>query len=499
MTMHTTTLAPFTGQPLGRVPHCTAAGAARTFDEARRAQRLWARRPVRERAAVLRRVHELVLRLHEEALDLIQLESGKARKDAFEEVVDVALTAWYYGRHARALLRPRRRRGALPGFTHTVEHRHPRGVVGVIAPWNYPLTFALCDALPALVAGNAVVCKPDLQGTLTAVWARDLLRRAGLPPGLFRLVTGPGDEAGPLVVDHSDYVCFTGSPATGRTVAASAGRRLVGCTLELGGKNALIVLRDADVPRAADGAVRACFANAGQLCMSAERVLVHESLYPAFLETFTARTRSLRLGAALDYSTDMGSLVSPAHLRTVDAHVRDALDKGARLITGGRPRPDLGPCFYEPTILTGVTEDMTVDGREVFGPVASVRPVRDEDDAVRHANTGPYGLNASIWTRDAARGRRLARRVRAGTVNINEPYAAAYSSLDAPMGGMGESGLGRRHGREGILAYTEAQTIATQRLLPLQAPPRVPQHLYARAARRLLLAAARRPAWPTDR
>ncbi|GAA0467342.1 succinic semialdehyde dehydrogenase [Streptomyces sp. NPDC046215] len=488
---YTTTLAPFTGRPLGRVPHCGPDDVARAFDQARTAQPAWAQRSVRDRAKVFLRLHDLVLRHREEAMDLIQQETGKARRDAFEEVLDVALTARHYGRHAPALLKPRRRRGALPLFTRTVEYRRPLGVVGLIIPWNYPLTFAVCDAVPALLAGNAVVCRPDLLGAFTAVWARDLLQRAGLPSGVFRLVTGPGDQVGPMVVGRSDHVCFTGSPATGRTVAALAGSHLIGCTLELGGKNSFVVLDDARLTEAVEGAVRACFTSAGQLCMSAERVLVHHSLYEAFLQAFTVRTRALRLGTTFDHHYDVGSLVSRARLRAVDGHVRDAVAKGAHVHAGGRHRPDVGPYFYEPTVLTGVSADMALHTDEVFGPVTAVYPFRDDEDAVQQANAGRFGLNVSIWTRDTARAHSLGLRIRAGTVNINEPYAAAYSSVDAPMGGMGDSGIGRRHGRDGILAYTEAQTIATQRLVALRAPAFMPQATYEQAVSRVLLTVRR--------
>ncbi|MFG2212136.1 succinic semialdehyde dehydrogenase [Streptomyces sp. NPDC048638] len=481
-----TSIAPFTGAALGQVPHCDAGDVDRAFIAARTAQQRWSARDPRQRAAVFLRFHDLLLRHQDEVLDLIQLESGKARKHAFEEIIDAALTTRYYSLHGRALLRPRRRRGALPLLTTAVEHRRARGVVGVLTPWNYPLTFAVGDVLPALIAGNGVVCKPDVHGAFTAVWVQTMMRRAGLPEGLFQIVTGPGHQVGPLVVTRSDYVCFTGSTKTGRDVAQLAGAHLIGCTLELGGKNAFIVLDDADVDDAAAGAVRACYTSAGQLCMSTERVLVHTGRYDVFLHAFAEKTRALRLGTSLDYHADMGSLVSATHLEAVHNYVADAVNKGARLVTGGHHRPEVGPFFYEPTILTDVTPHMPLHGQEVFGPVAAVYPFHDEHDAIRQANTGPFGLNASIWTSRPRRGRNLGTHIRTGTVNINEPYAAAYASLDAPMGGMKDSGIGRRHGREGILNYTESQTIATQRFLPLDAPANMSSCSYARLASRLL-------------
>ncbi len=317
------------------------------------------------------------------------------------------------------------------------------------------------------MAGNAVVNKPDTQTALTALWARELLVEAGLPADLWQVVIGDGPVIGPAVVEHADYVSFTGSTRTGRDVAQRAAARLVGASLELGGKNAMLVLSDADLDAAAAGAVRACFSSAGQLCISIERLLVHRSVADAFLERFAARTRALRLGGGLAYGADMGSLVSVRQLETTTRHVEEAVKAGATVVAGGRARPDLGPFFFEPTILDGVTPEMAVCAEETFGPVVSVYCFDTEDEAVAAANSTPYGLNSSVWTRDLRRGRSVAARLRTGTVNVNEAYAAAYGSVGSPMGGMGDSGLGRRHGAEGILRFTEAQTIATQRLMPI--------------------------------
>jgi len=272
---------------------------------------------------------------------------------------------------------------------------------------------------------------------------------------------------GPEVVRHADYVSFTGSTRTGREVAQGAAARLVGVSLELGGKNAMLVLEDADVDKAAAGAVRACFSSAGQLCISVERLYVHEKIADAFLERFVARTRALRLGAFLGYGADMGSLVGRRQLDTVTRHVEEAVAKGARVLAGGVARPDAGPYFFEPTVLDGVQAPMAVCTEETFGPVVSVYRFSSEQEAIERANATPYGLNSSVWTKDARRGRAVAARLRTGTVNINEGYAPAYGSVQAPMGGMKDSGLGRRHGSEGILKYTEAQTIAHQRVLPM--------------------------------
>ncbi|MFF7792036.1 succinic semialdehyde dehydrogenase [Streptomyces sp. NPDC007991] len=458
---------PFTGEKLADLPESTPEDVARAFELARAAQAVWEQTPVRQRAAVLLRFHDLVLERQAEVLDLIQLETGKARLHAHEEVQAVAVAARHYGRRAPAYLRPKRHAGAMPTLTKVTELRHPRGVIGQIAPWNYPLELSVGDALPAFAAGNAVVMKPDTETCLTALWARDLLIEAGLPADVFQVVLGDGPVVGPEVVRHADYVSFTGSTRTGREVARGAAARLVGVSLELGGKNAMLVLEDADIEKAAAGAVRACFSSAGQLCISIERLYVHESVADAFLERFAARTKAIRLGTSLAYGADMGSLVGERQLQTVTRHVEEAVAKGAKVVAGGVARPDIGPYFFEPTILDGVAPDMSVCTEETFGPVVSVYRFTDEDEAIERANATAYGLNSSVWTKNARRGREVAARLRTGTVNINEGYAPAYGSVQSPMGGMKDSGLGRRHGAEGILKYTEAQTVAHQRVLPM--------------------------------
>jgi succinate-semialdehyde dehydrogenase / glutarate-semialdehyde dehydrogenase len=463
-----TTYAPFTGQPVATLPTSTPQDVATAIEAARRAQRSWSRVPWGLRQEILLRFHDLVLDRQDEILDLIQWESGKARRHAFEEVAHVAMTARYYARTSGRRLAPTRRIGVYPGFTRVDVNLVAKGVVGIISPWNYPFTMALSDGLAALLAGNAIVLKPDAQTPLSALFGVELLSEAGLPRDVWRVVHGEGSVVGPAIVDHADHVCFTGSTVTGRSVAARAAERLIGTSLELGGKNPMLVLRDADLDRAAEGAVRACFSSAGQLCVSTERLYVADQVYERFMDRFVRRTESMQLCATFDYSADMGSLISPRQLETVTAHVVDAVGHGADVVTGAQPRPDIGPLFYEPTVLTGVTPAMTCFAQETFGPVVSVYRFADEQDAVARANDGTYGLNASVYTQDASRGRRLARQIRCGTVNVNEAYAATFGSIAAPMGGMRDSGLGRRQGPEGLLRFTETQSVATQRLLPFR-------------------------------
>ncbi len=456
---------PLNGAPLAHVPQSTEDDVVEAFTRATRAQQAWARTSIAHRSAILLRLHDLVLDRQEEIVDLVVWESGKARKDAFDEVAHIALTARYYARTAEQHLATTRKRGVVPGLTRVELNRVPKGIVGIISPWNYPFTMALCDGLPALLAGNAVVAKPDAQTMLTALLGAQLLEEAGFPKELWQVVAGPGSRVGTSIIAKADYICFTGSTATGKRVAAGCAERLIGCSLELGGKNPMLVLRDADVERAAEGAVRASFSNAGQLCVSMERLFVADQVYDRFVERFVAHTEAMTLGATLEWGNDMGSLISADQLETVQAHVDDAVAKGARVLAGGKHRPDLGPFYFEPTILEGVTPDMTCFGNETFGPVIALYRFHDEADAIARANAGEYGLNGSVYSRDTKRAREVARQVRCGTVNVNEAFGATFASIDSPMGGMRESGMGRRQGSEGIHRYTESQSVAVQRLI----------------------------------
>ena len=456
---------PATGQPIGAVPTSTATDVAVAFDIARDAARAWSQTSFQERERLLMRLHDLILDRQDEIMDLICWESGKARIHAFDEPLHVALTARYYARTLHKHLGPKRRDGVVPFLTRIDEHRVAKGVVAIISPWNYPFTMAMVDGLAALAAGNTVVAKPDHHTPLSALLGAELLREAGFPPGAWQVLVGSGRELGTPMIERADYVCFTGSTATGKLVATQCAERLTGCSLELGGKNPILVLADADLDRAAEGAVRAAFSNGGQLCVSTERLYVAREIYDDFVAKFVSRTKAMRLGSSHGWGIDMGSLISADQLAIVQEHVRDAVAHGARILAGGKARPDLGPYFYEPTILEDVTPAMACHGDETFGPVISVYPFDSEDEAVELANSGDYGLNAAIYSRDVERARELATRIHCGTVNVNEAFGATFASIDAPMGGMRSSWMGRRQGAEGILRYTEVQSVATQYIL----------------------------------
>jgi len=473
-----TVQAPATDEPLGTVPECAPADVRAAVERGREAQSAWATRDLDDRIAVLRAVHDAVLDRRAELVAVLQAETGKSRSDAVEEVLDIANTARYYADRAGSFLSPTSRSGAVPLLTRAVEHRHPKGVAGLITPWNYPLTLGVSDALPALVAGNAVVLKPAESTPFTALSAARVLQHAGVPERCFQVVTGEGATLGEPLIEAVDALTFTGSTETGRVVGEQAGRHLTEATLELGGKNPALVLADADTEAAADGAVADCFANAGQLCIAIERIYVEQPAFEAFRDAFVARTRGLELGVGTDWEVDVGSLQSAAQLEKTRRHVADAANRGADVLTGGRYRPDLGPFVYEPTVLTGVPPDAAMTDEETFGPVVRIESVADADTAVSRANDSRYGLHAAVWSGDRTRGEAVAGRIQAGTVSVNDTYRTMWGSADAPMGGRGDSGIGRRHGRQGIEKYVDTQSVVVQRGMPFKHPA-VPDRVWA--------------------
>ncbi len=464
----TTVRAPFTGQVLGTVPICTEEDVRLAMGRARTAQAAWAQTSLGERRSIFLRYKDLVTQHRDDLLDLIQLETGKTRLNALDEVFDVIINCRHYAANAARYLRPRRRKGAVPLFTQTVEYLHPKGVVGFIAPWNYPLSMAVSDPIPALLAGNCAVLKPAEETPFTALYAASLLYEAGLPRDVFHIVTGKGRIIGPVLLTGIDFLGFTGGTSTGRKLAAQAGEKLIKCSMELGGKNPAIVLDDADFENTVKGVQQAAFASAGQLCIHAERLYLQEGIHDRFVKALVQRVSGMKLSTALEFDVDMGSLISQEQFDKVSRMVADALSKCATLLAGGKARPDLGPYFFEPTLLTNVTPEMEVFAEEVFGPVLCIYRFKDIEEVVAAANSSEYGLNASIWTRNIRLAQQLARRIQTGTVNINDGFSAAWGSVDAPMGGMKASGIGRRHGEEGMRKYTESQTVAVQSVIPFR-------------------------------
>ncbi len=470
--------APFTGETIGWVGTGSESDVDVAFEKARRAQRSWVHVPHAERKRIFLRFHDLIASRRELLADMVQLETGKNRTSAMDEVLDVMNNARYYAQRAEKILKPQRKRTPMFGVSSSRQYHQPLGVVGQISPWNYPLTLGISDAIPAFLAGNGVVAKPDSATPFTALLAFSLLFEAGLPRDLAQIVTGPGRVVGTAIAERCDYLMFTGSTKTGKILGETAGKRLIGYSAELGGKNPLLVAADANVDHSARDAIEACFSNSGQLCVSIERMYVARDVYEEFVSAFTNRVKAMTIGPGFDWNVHMGSLISQDQLRTVQRFVDDAVSKGATVVAGGKHRPDLGPYFYEPTVLTNVPEDADLRDAEVFGPVVYIDPVDDMVDAVARANDTAYGLNACIFAAPST-ARQIAPLIQSGTVGINDGYMAAWTAVDNPMGGMKESGMSSRHGESGLLKYTAAQNVTEQRLMSVRGPEGLGRKAYS--------------------
>ena len=434
----------------------------------RAAQPAWAALGFKRRATVMRRLRAHLAGDMDRLMGVLMHEGGRTREDVlFGEVFYTCDSLGFWARHGPRYLADQRVRARSPvACGRSIRVRYaPRGVVGVIAPWNFPLALGFGDAIPALMAGNAVVLKPSSVTPQSSLYVEQAWRAAGGPPDVFRVLAGAAG-AGAALVDCADMIMFTGSVDTGRRIAEQAARRLIPVSLELGGKDAMIVLRDADIARAAATAVQWAFWNSGQLCMSVERCYVEEPAYDAFLDEVLTRVRALRQGAAGPAgSAEVGGMITAEQSATVEAHIADAVAKGARVMAGGRRRDR----FIEPTVLVDVDHGMRVMTEETFGPVLPIMRVADADDAVAFANDSPFGLNASVFTRDRVAGERLAERIEAGNTCVNDAVVNAGIQA-APFGAMKESGIGTRNGPDGIRKYCTAQTIlVTRRALPTEA------------------------------
>lgn len=459
---------PVTGHVIDRVADSTPQDVAAAVAAARVAQPAWEAMGVERRLRLLRRWADLVYAERKVGAEVIRAESGKTESGAQEEilVIDAAVAYYYYT--APGLLRPHTRRSLFPLLQWARVYYKPYGVVGVISPWNFPFLLAFLDMIPALAAGNTVVIKPSEVTPFSARWGVELMYRAGIPHNVVQIVNGAG-ETGAALVDQVDYVMFTGSTGVGRKIAARAGERLVPCSMELGGKDPAIILKDADLEQAAKGLLLSALANAGQVCVSTERVYVEAAVYDKFLARLRYHIERFKVGPGDDLNTHMGSLTNARELLRIEAQVADALARGAQVLYGGRRRPDLGPLFYEPTILVNVDHTMLVMREETFGPLIPIMRVKDADEAVRLANDSEYGLSGLIYTRDLGRGEKLATRLASGDVAVNRPHWV-WGTLAAPMGGgKPASGVGRRGGPEGLLRFVRAQSVvmdSAEKVLP---------------------------------
>ncbi len=447
-----TSINPATGEVLREFECAGEAEVQAAVARAQGAQPAWAQLGLRRRIEILR---DFQRRLHEkksEIADAITREAGKPVAEALvTEVLVVLDAARFLIDNAWSLLRDepvphgnlatKLKRGCLV--------REPYGVIGIISPWNYPFSIPATETLAALVAGNAVVLKPSELTPLVALELAMLLYAAGVPEDVFPVMIGDGVAGAALLHSPIDKLVFTGSVATGKRIAALAAERLLPVVLELGGKDPMLVLDDADVDVASSAAVWGAFVNAGQACLSVERCYVHRSLYESFLAACAEKTKNLRIGHGEDRETDVGPMINERQLRLVEAQVEDAKARGARILAGGARFPEVGKNFYRPTVLADVTHDMLVMREETFGPILPIMPFDSDEEAVRLANDSEYGLAASVWTLDSKRGELLARRIHSGTVMVND-VISCFGISEAPHGGVKASGLGRTHGRFGL-------------------------------------------------
>src|SRR5918911_2700423 len=457
---------PATNEEIGRVPLRSAEEVAEAVQRARAAQKAWGQLSYSERAHAVMRARSLILDEIEEIALLISRETGKPVAEAVSmEITPTLDLMQYFARASARLLKPEKidiGQYGLMGRSSRIVYK-PLGVVGIISPWNFPWAIPLGEVVMALMAGNAVVLKPSELTPIVGLKIAEVFTRAGLPSGLMQVMTGDGSTGQALVEAGVDKIMFTGSVATGKRVAALAASRLVPVVLELGGKDPMIVMEDADLETAASAAVWGAFSNAGQACASVERLYVHKRLAPQFIQRVVAETRALRQGQGTREETDIGSMSSERQLETVEQHVEEAVERGAHVETGGQRARALSGPFYEPTVLTNVDHSMSVMRDETFGPVLPIMTFETEDEAVRLANDSIYGLTASVWTRDAARGRRIAERLEAGTVMVNE-VLYTHGVAQTPWGGMKQSGLGRTHGRLGLLELVAPQHVHVNRI-----------------------------------
>lgn len=488
---------PATGLMFAQTPVTPIREVALAVSRARAAQRDWAARPIAQRLRVIRSFQALLFTRRGALAELITRENGKPLAEAL--LTDIAVTldlARYYLQHSARLLRPQRIRHGNLAFLgkRGWVHHEPLGVIAIISPWNYPLLLPFGELLPALLAGNAVVLKPSEFTVRTALAGVELLHEAGLPHALCQVLVGGGDVGAALVTAGPDKVFFTGSARTGRKVALAAAERMIPVSLELGGSDPCVVLADADLERAVSGAIWARFTNGGQTCVAAKRLIVEQPLYERFVERLVQQVAGLRVGPGAAPDVEVGPLIRESQLREVERQLAETVAGGARVRTGGHRLPAVGPTFFQPTVVTDVPLDSPLWREEVFGPVLPVVPAADADDAIRIANDTVYGLSASIWTGDRARGERLARRIEAGAVLVNDA-TFHVGAAEVPHGGEKESGLGRTHGEYGLHETCRVRFVGSDRLDLIRKPWWFGYEAGSLAARDAFLRFAFAPGW----
>jgi acyl-CoA reductase-like NAD-dependent aldehyde dehydrogenase len=457
-------LAHFETTPLAVLPKILA--------RARSAQAAWSATPIHQRCGQLRVLRERMMASRDVLADAVVTESGKPRVEALFADLFVALdTAEYFAKHGPSLLRPER----VPHHSTAAKAKSgrlvydPVGVIGIISSWNYPLAIPLGQVIPAIAAGNAVVCKTSDFTPQCGALIEKLFVDAGFPENLVSVIQGGGEIGQALIDAAPDKVLFTGSVATGRRVAEACARKLIPSVLELGGKDAMIVLADAHLDGASSAAVWGSYTNCGQVCLSVERLFAERAIEEKFLALCVQKTKKLRLGPGCDPATDVGPLIRPQHVQRMSDLISDAVTRGARVLCGGKPRPDLGANFFEPTVVAGVNSSMKLFQDETFGPILAVQSVKNAEEAIACANESSFGLAASVWTADATRGQAIAAKLRAGAVMVND--AISYFGIaEAPHGGCAASGWGRTHGKAGLLEMVQPKYIDVDRLPSREKP-----------------------------